>query len=279
VPGTVDAGTVNAGTTNAGTTNAGTMEYRVDRRVAYVRFGRPERMNSIDEDTLADLAWLIGKLSDDPELRAVVLTGSGRAFSVGLDLGLLQRAFADLDYFESVLRRLNAFYTALEDLPMPVVASVNGIARAGGYEILLASDLVVISEDARVGDVHAPFGVPPGGGASYRLSRRVGEQRAKELIFTGRWLEGPETVTYGIALRAVPADSLEKATEELVEQLRDKPRSCVGTAKAMIHDSRYLPTVAAAETELRAFMDWARTTADPGEGMRAFVEHRAPKWD
>jgi enoyl-CoA hydratase/carnithine racemase len=256
-----------------------TMQYRVDRRVAYVTFCRPERMNSIDEDTLADMQWLIGELSGDPDLRAVVLTGTGRAFSVGLDLGLLERAFDDVDYFETVLRRLNAFYVALEDLPMPVVASVNGIARAGGYEIVLAADLVVISDDARVGDVHAPFGVPPGGGASYRLPRRVGEQRAKELIFTGRWLVGPETVEYGIALRSVPADALEKATEELVEQLRDKPRSCVGTAKAMIHDSRHLPTAAAAETELRAFMHWARTAGDPGEGMRAFVEHRAPNWD
>jgi enoyl-CoA hydratase/carnithine racemase len=183
------------------------LDYRVDRRVAYARFNRPKQMNSIDETFLADVAWLIDEIRADDSLRAVVLTGVDRAFSVGLDLPLLQKAFGDHDYFETVLRRLNAFYVALEELPVPVVAAVNGIARAGGYEILLAADLVIVADTARVGDVHAPFGVPPGGGASHRLARRVGEQRAKELIFTGRWMDGPEVASSGLALRSVAASS------------------------------------------------------------------------
>lgn len=255
------------------------LRYTVDRGIGRLQFVRPEQLNSIDDQALDELTAALTEIRDDPGLKALCLTGSGRAFSVGLDLTLLKRAFFELDYWEGVLRRLNDVYLALEALPIPVVSSVNGLARAGGYEFTLASDLVLIADEARIGDVHAPFGVPPGGGASFRLSRRVGEQRAKELIFTGRWLPGPEAAAYGLALRSVPAARLEEETERLLDGFRPMSRTCLGVAKGMIHANRFLAGQEAVDSELDRFLRWARTDPQAAEGMLAFVENRTPSWD
>ncbi len=255
-----------------------TISYSVDRRVATIRFMRPEELNSITDDVLADLEAALIRANEDPELRALVLTGSGRAFSVGLDLELLERGFADLEYWSGVLHKLNDCYLRMEALPFPVISQVNGLARAGGYEFTLASDLVIMAEEARIGDVHAPFGVPPGGGASFRLARRCGEMRAKELILTGRWLDGKQAQEYGLVLRSVPLVDLPGAVEELLAQLRNKPRGSIAVAKAMMEANRHLSGRAAVESELGRFVQWAKSEPLAAEGMRAFVEKRDPVW-
>ncbi len=255
-----------------------TLDYTVDRRVATIRFTRPDALNSITDDVLAELETALKQAHEDPELRALVLTGSGRAFSVGLDLELLERGFADLEYWSGVLHKLNDCYLRMEALPFPVISQVNGLARAGGYEFTLASDLVIMAEEARIGDVHAPFGVPPGGGASFRLVRRCGEMRAKELILTGRWLDGKQAQEYGLALRAVPLAQLPDAVEEVLAQLRNKPRGSISVAKAMMEANRHLSGRAAVESELGRFVEWAKGDPLASEGMRAFVEKRDPVW-
>ncbi len=255
------------------------LEYAVDRGIAHVRFVRPEQLNSIDDQLLDELTAVLAEAKADRSLRALCLTGSGRAFSVGLDLTLLERAFFDHPYWEKVLFRLNDCYLALEELPVPVVSSVNGLARAGGYEFTLASDLVLIADEAKIGDVHAPFGVPPGGGASYRLTRRVGEQRAKELILTGRWLTGTEAASYGLALRSVPLERLEEETEQLLDGFRSMSPTCLGVAKGMINTNRFLAGREAVESELGRFMAWAGSDPRAAEGMLAFQEKRTPSWD
>lgn len=254
------------------------LEYSVDRGIGRIRFVRPEQLNSLDDQALAELTDVMIDVAADRRLRALCLTGTGRAFSVGLDLDLLKRAFFDLPYWEGVLYKLNEIYLAMEALPIPVVSSVNGLARAGGYEFTLASDLVLIADEAKIGDVHAPFGVPPGGGASFRLTRRIGDQRAKELILTGRWLTGVEAAHYGLALRSVPLADLEAETEKLLDGFRPMSPRCLGTAKDMINTNRFLAGRDAVDSELGSFMNWARTDPEAAEGMQAFMEDRAPVW-
>jgi enoyl-CoA hydratase/carnithine racemase len=256
-----------------------TLEYTVDRRIATIRFTRPDHMNSITDEMLDDLFAALDKVRADEQLRALVLTGTGKAFSVGLDLKLLECGFSDLDYWSGVLVRLNHFLLALEDLPVPVLAKINGLARAGGYELTLACDLALMADEARIGDVHSPFGVPPGGGASFRLARRVGDQRAREIIFTGRWLTGREAAELGLVLRSVPGRELDEATETLLAQLRNKPRGAMSVAKRMLNANRTGAGRSAVDTELGAFMDWARHDPLSSEGMRAFVEKRQPVWE
>jgi enoyl-CoA hydratase/carnithine racemase len=256
------------------------VQLTVERRVAYVTLDRPERLNAIDESVLEGLESALHRIEADPELCALVVTGAGdRAFSVGLDLDLLERAFGDLDYWEATLRRLNACLLRLERLDVPVIAAVNGLARAGGYELALACDLMVVTEAARIGDAHTTFGVPPGGGATARLPRRIGLQRATELILTGRWLDASEAVAIGLAWRAVPAGGLTDAVEELLDALRRVPPRTLAAVKRSLRRGAGSDVAAAVEVEIEEFLAWARDMGDEaGEGFRAYRERRPPRW-
>jgi enoyl-CoA hydratase/carnithine racemase len=252
--------------------------YDVRGRVARVTLSRPEVLNAVNEDVLQGLAEAISAVGRTPSVRALVIRGSGGAFCVGLDTELLKRAFADHGYFRDVLVRYNKVLLDVERLDVPVIAAVDGVARAGGFELLLACDLVVAAEDARIGDVHTRFGVMPGGGSTHRAIRKLGDQRARELIFTSRWLSGAEAAGYGIAMRAVPPAGLDAAVDELVASLIDKPRSCLAAVKAAIRESQGLPAEAAVDVEIEHFMRYLDKSPDAGEGFRAYLEGRPPSW-
>ncbi len=231
-----------------------TLTYEVKQKVAYVTFNTPDQLNSITEQRMTELEAVMAELKRDAQVNAAVLTGSGKAFCVGLDLELLKKAFEDIDYFGGVIKRLNAILFDIERLPIPVIAAVNGFARAGGFEIALACDIMLIAEEAKIGDNHSHVHVMPGGGSTQRLPRRIGAQRAKELIWTARWLTGREAVDYGLALRAVPRDQLQAAVEELVAQLRDKVRPCLAVIKDTMREGAPLPIEDAVAVEMRNFV-------------------------
>ena len=246
--------------------------------MGWVRFSRPDQLNSITEPVIAELELVLDRVRADPEIRVLVIRGEGRAFSVGLDLDLLARAFEDPDFFRRVLRRYHQLLLDLEALEVPVIAAVNGLARAGGFELLLACDLVVIAEDARIGDNHTGFGVMPGGGSTFRLPSRIGEQRAKELIFTARWVTAAEAVEIGLALQAVPAGRLDVAVEKLCSELVDKPRGVHGAVKSVMRDIRGLAFSEAVEVELAEFDRYVLGGTEAREGFHAFREGRDPDW-
>ncbi len=256
-----------------------TMSYDVRDKVAYVTFTRPDKMNSLTEAVFADLATVISAVEDDISIRAMVLSGTGRAFSVGLDLELLQRAFAEPAYFTSVIERLGALLLRMEALPVPVIGVANGLARAGGFEILVACDLLIVADDAKIGDNHTNFGVMPGGGSTARLPRKIGDQKAKELILTARWLTGPEAVDYGLALRSVAADALDEAVEDLLVQLRNKSRNCSAAVKRAMAKAADLSLGAAVAVELAEFVRYVTPAdSDAQEGFRSSMERRSPSW-
>jgi enoyl-CoA hydratase/carnithine racemase len=256
-----------------------TMELAVDDRVAWLRFTRPDRLNSLSEAVLGDLDEALDQVAADTGVRALVLTGSGKAFSVGLDMGLLDRAFAEPEYFDSVLTRLGRLCLKLESLPVPTIAAVNGLARAGGFEMMLACDLVVLAEEARIGDVHTVHGVIPAGGSTVRLPRVVGAQRAREIFMTGRWIDPAEAVALGLAVRAVPGERLDAAAAELAASLTDKSRDCLGALKRQLVAVDGLALPEALEAERREFLAYvAPAGSDAQEGYRASKERRSPAW-
>lgn len=256
----------------------GALSFEVRDRVGWVQFLRPDQLNSIDEQVLSDLDSVLDHVESDRGIRVLVIRGSGRAFSVGLDVDLLTRAFKDDEYFLDVLSRYHQLLLRLEDMEVPVVGAVNGLARAGGFELLLACDLVIVSEDARIGDNHTGFGVMPGGGSTFRLPARIGEQLAKELIFTARWLSGQQATEIGLALKAVPGDQLDLAVQELCNSLVDKPRPVHGAVKRAIRDARGLRFADAVDVELREFSRYVLAGEEAREGFRAFKEDRDPTW-
>jgi enoyl-CoA hydratase/carnithine racemase len=245
---------------------------------AYLALNRPESLNAINEQMVEDLSQAIDHVRSTPEIKAVAISGAGRAFCVGADLDVLTRGFDDLEFLESFLRRLNRTLLDLESLEVPVIAAVNGLARAGGLELILACDVAIVSDEARIGDNHTEFGVMPGGGATQRAPRRLGMQRAKELIFTAKWLDGRGAVDYGIALRSVPGAELPEAIEEMLVQFRNKSRPCLSAVKRAIHEGENLGIEDAIDLEIEHFMRYTRDHADAREGFRAFLEKRKPAW-
>jgi enoyl-CoA hydratase/carnithine racemase len=247
------------------------LDVEIRDRVAYVRFSTAEKLNSISEERIADL----GKIID---LVKLTLTGSGRAFCVGLDLDLLKKAFSDLAYFENVLRRLQAALLELESLPVPVIAAVNGLTRAGGFEMILACDFIVVADEARIGDKHTNLGLLPGGGCGRRLPRLVGEQRAKAILMLAQWMTGQQAVHYGLALRSVPLAELPGAVEELLGELRHRPRECMAGIKLAMHGERNLDSAAAVELEIQIFMEYMTQFPHGREGYEASLAQRDPAW-
>jgi enoyl-CoA hydratase/carnithine racemase len=254
------------------------VEYEVRDRVGRITFDHPKALNSIDEDVLASLTALLPRVAEDPEVKALVFAGVGEVFSVGLDLGLLKRAFADTRYFADVLHRFKRILSGIEALPVPAIAAVNGLARAGGFELMLACDMVLIADEARVGDTHLAYGIMPGGGASQRLPRAIGRQRARELVLTGRWMTGSEAAAIGLALRSVPRAELPAAVEELVARFRGLSRACLGATKAVMHDGASLPLDEALDLEIARFIRYLDQEPTSREGFQASVELRDPVW-
>lgn len=254
------------------------LDVSVRDHVAYAVIDRPGAHNAIDEGLLDALERLLDTVRRRDDVRVLVITGRGDAFCLGLDLQLLRRAFDDLEYFRQVLDRYQAILLGLEALDVPVVAAVNGTTRAGGFELLLACDLVLVAQEARIADHHTHFGMLPGGGASQRAPRKLGVQQAKALLFTAGWLDGREAVAAGVALRAVPRDELSSAVEELVAQLRTKPRTCLGELKRLIADGDDLDVTQAVALEIDRLVAYLRDSPDGHEGFHAYLEQRPPSW-
>src|SRR5690606_2764656 len=228
---------------------------------------------------LDDLEAAIGAAEADPEARVLVIGGTGRAFTVGLDLALLDEAFADPAVWERTANRLASLTLRLERLSTPVLAAVNGLARAGGFELLLACDLVLIADAARIADAHAEFGVIPAGGSTARLPRIVGRQRAREIFLTGRWIDAAEAVDLGIALEAVPAAELDAAADALAARLARQSRACMAAMKRQLNAADGLPVAEAVPPEIEGFISYTTHPASDGHaGFRPYREHRPPPW-
>ena len=254
-----------------------TLRLEKSEGVATATFSLPGTLNAITEARLADLEALLSDLESDSFTRALIVTGEGRGFCVGLDLDLLDRAFADISYFESVVRRLAAIIERIEALPIPTIAAVNGYARAGGFELCLGMDFMIIADTARIGDAHTDAGVVPAC-VTLRLRRRIGQQRAKELILSARWLDGHEAVDYGLALQCVPAADLLVRATAFAHRFTDKPRATVAAMKRIFVEGEGLSVKDGTALELRSFVDYMSKEPYGREGYRAFREKRAPNW-
>jgi enoyl-CoA hydratase/carnithine racemase len=160
-----------------------TLRYEKAERIALVTFSTPDNLNGITEARLDELEAVLDDCAADQDIGALILTGEGKAFCVGLDLDLLDKAFADLDYFDVIVARVNGIITRLENLDIPTITAHNGYTRAGGFEIALGCDFMIVADEAKVGDVHSDSGVVPAA-VTLRLRRRVGDQRAKEILWT-----------------------------------------------------------------------------------------------
>jgi enoyl-CoA hydratase/carnithine racemase len=254
------------------------IQLEIENQVATLRLNRPDALNALSLALLEDFSNAVTSIAGNDSVKALVVRGAGRAFCAGADLLEFDAAFDDPARFNPYVELLNRCFLQLEDLPVPVLAVVQGFALAGGLELAMACDMIIAADDARLGDQHANFGLMPGGGSTQRLPRRVGMQRAMELLTTGRWLSGREAAEWGLALRSAPADKLEEELESILALLRPKSRTGLGWIKSITQRGRDLPLRDGVALEGSAFVQYFTTSPHPRQGIEAFKEKRQPEF-
>ncbi len=249
----------------------------VERRdgVATLTLDRVPALNALDAAALRELGAAARGLAADREVRAVVVTGAGKAFSAGADIAAMAAMSAAEGY--EYARLGHETMNAVEALPVPVVAAVNGVALGGGLELALACDLIVVSERARLGQPEINLGLIPGFGGTQRLVARIGQARARELIYLGRQVLADEALRIGLVARVVPAERLAEEAAALAAELAAKPPLALRQAKRATAIAADADGVTGCRYEIEAF---AVTFAseDRVEGLRAFLEKRSPGW-
>jgi enoyl-CoA hydratase/carnithine racemase len=249
-----------------------------DNAAATIRLNRPDALNALSMELLEEFSHAVSNIGQDESIKALVIRGEGRAFCAGADLLFFDSVREDLARLNPYVQRLNGCLFQLEELPIPTIALVHGFALAGGLELVLACDMAIAAANARLGDQHANFGLIPGGGSTQRLPRRIGMQRAMELLTTGRWLSGAEAADWGLVLRAVPADTLNEELEKLLASLRGKSRTGLGWTKSVTQRGKDLPLKDGVALEGSAFVQYFATSSHPWEGIKAFKEKRQPEF-
>lgn len=252
-----------------------TVTYAADGGVGRLVLNRPAQLNAISPALLEDLDRVCAAVEGDCRVSVVMLTAAGRVFCAGADLKAVKELVPDAARWRGFMRLWHRVFNRIEALPVPVIAGVHGLALAGGLELLLVADLVVMDATARLGDQHANFGLIAGGGGSQRLPRLVGARRAKELMLLGGWLDAEQALAWGLVNKVVPAGQVAAAVEELARALAQKSGAASRTAKRLVDQGLDLTLADGLELELRLAGEHMRS-ADAAEGLRAFAEKRTP---
>jgi 2-(1,2-epoxy-1,2-dihydrophenyl)acetyl-CoA isomerase len=262
----------------------------VDTQVLYEKYGsmvtltlnRPETLNAMHEPMMAEFERLLLGIEADPEVRAVVLTGAGRAFSSGGDQKRDhtkegQGKFFDGDLGGTLIERLNRCVLRLQRLPKPVIGAINGVAVGAGCNLALATDVRMASDTARFGEVFTRVGLVPDGGGTYFLPRLVGTAKAMELILLAEIIDAHEALRIGLVNWVVPATTLLEATQKLAERLAQGPTLAYGLAKTSLYQGLQMSLEEVLNMEAR-HQAVAGRSQDRVEGVTAFLEKRPPRF-
>jgi enoyl-CoA hydratase len=244
---------------------------------AWITLDRPHAMNALNRALVTQLRAAVQTAADNPDVRVLVITGSGRAFCSGVDLKAISSPDGTVDA-ESVLAFIaeaGGLIEAVAAVPKPVIAAVNGIALAGGLELAIACDLIVASDRARLGDAHANFGLLPGGGASLLLTRRIGVSGAKRLMYSGESVAAPDLVACGLVDEVVADEDLDRRVDELAATFAAKSPAGLAAMKRLIDNAAEGSLHDALEAERRELAIHARGP-DIVEGLAAFRAKREP---
>lgn len=242
--------------------------------IATLTLNRPGKLNALSREVMQALAARLDLVARSPDLRVVLLTGSGRAFSAGGDLVEFDdalrsdptRLLADLRFNQKVMN-------CVESLPVPVIGVANGLAVAGGLELLLCCDLVIAAQGARIGDGHARYGVVPAGGATVRLRERISPSHAAQLFYTAGLVDAETLQAWGLVNEVLPADRLMDRALELAREIARCSPEAVGHIKVL--------TAPSPERERRFEAELERFAAhltgrDLARGLSAFRAKQPP---
>jgi enoyl-CoA hydratase len=233
-------------------------------------------VNALSTALLSQLGARVDAIAAAPSSRAVVLTGDGQYFSAGADLK--EMATIDLAQAPEIARSGQALFHRIAELPVPVVAAINGLALGGGLELALACDLRIAGESAKLGAPEVNYGLMPAYGGTQRLPRTVGLAKAKELIFTGAMIPAAEALRIGLVNKVVPAGQELRAARDLAHTIGQRAPKAVRAAKRAILAGTERPLADGTALELELFRTEVLSSADLIEGIAAFAERRPPKF-
>lgn len=251
------------------------LDVQLDGHVATLVFNDTARKNAMTPELGAALRDAVAELRGNDTVRAVVLTGAGGAFSAGGDLRMLaQLRASSRDESRAFMREFYARYLSILDLEVPTIAAVEGPAIGAGLCVALACDLCIVDEESKLALNFVQLGLHPGMGATYLAPRRLGAQRAAEILLTGRRFNGREAVELGMALRAVSADRVRDEALALARSIADNaPLAVRGLKRALGVDRDALERALAHEAEEQSK---SYASGDLREGLQAAAERRRP---
>ncbi|MFY0990829.1 enoyl-CoA hydratase/isomerase family protein [Halomonas sp. C05BenzN] len=246
-------------------------------QVLEIRFNRPHRLNAVVETLYTELLDALAHAESDVDIRAVILTGEGRAFCVGADMKEHGSAKRSLFQRRQYLQLGNDVCEAIFRLGKPVIAAVNGYALGAGAEMAVACDFILMADDAQIGFPETSIGTCVGGGVSRILPQLVGLAMARQLLYTGRRIDGEEAARIGLATSSWTADSLHQEAQQLASQLAKQAPVSIAMLKRLVNQGSDTGLESQLQQELDAVFTCS-TTEDWQEGVDAFAEKRSPRF-
>ncbi|WP_299612386.1 enoyl-CoA hydratase [uncultured Tateyamaria sp.] len=256
------------------------LEREVTGAVAHLRMNAPERLNALSDEMIAAVHGALDDVAEDRSIRAVVLSGAGKAFCAGHDLKQMtagrQAEDGGAAYFKDLFDRCAAMMARVQSLPQPVIAQVHGIATAAGCQLVATCDLAVAAQGTRFGVNGVNIGLfcsTP----MVALSRNIPRKQAFEMLTTGEFIEAGRAAELGLVNYAVPMDELESTTQNLAAQIADKLGSAVKIGKQAFYNQLQMP-IDQAYAYTGDVMVQNMLDRDTAEGIDAFIEKRPPNW-
>lgn len=248
-----------------------TIRYEKNGNLAIAAINRPEALNALNGTVLQELSRVVAEVENDSEVRAFILTGEGRAFVAGADIG--EQNALDVASARKFSQFGSSIFRRIEKLEIPTIAAVNGFCLGGGCELAMSFDMILASEKAKFGQPEVGLGITPGFSGTQRLPRRVGITKAKELLFSGRMITAAEAEKIGLVNAVYPAEELMDATLEMAKSFTKNAPVAIKYVKASVDRGMQMDIDGgiALENELYAM---CFATEDCKEGLTAFLEKR-----
>ena len=246
----------------------------IDRHVATVRINRPEVRNALGPELMDEIATGLEHLDGDPDVRCTLVAGSNDVFASGADI----RSLSEASYQQALHHPAASFWRRLAEIRKPMVAAVSGWALGSGCELALACDLTVAAEKTQFGQPEITLGIIPGGGATQRLARALGKQRAMEMILTGRRFSAEQALTWGMINAVAPQGRWLETAWDLAAEIASRAPIATRLAKQAVLAAERESLDQGMELERKLF-EQAMATEDRIEGMNAFMQGRRPEFE
>jgi enoyl-CoA hydratase/carnithine racemase len=224
--------------------------------VGHITLNRPDRMNAVTTELARQLEQALRELSAVPTVKVIIIRGAGENFCAGGDVAEVGRLrSAGRQPLGTLFAAFRGACDAISAIDVPVIAAVEGVAMAGGFELMQAADIVIVSDDAKIADSHINFGMIPGGGSTQRLPHLVGRQTALGLLLSGDRLNGLDAVRIGLAYRSFAPEEFDAGVHDFVAKLAGRDRAAMASIKKLVGAGRERPLAQGLDDEITAVVE------------------------